>query len=128
MTETSRNREARAKTCTWDKITSHDLESDYSPLFRLHLAYCAQFWAPQWKKKDFDKLEQIKEKTINGARGKDAPGVASQLCLFSLQLRQEHNGHSQLLNRELQGTRVTIFSQVHYRKVRGNQKVQKRSF
>lgn len=80
-------------------------------------------------KKDFDKLEQIKEKTINGARGEDAPGVASQLCLFSsLQLRQEHNGHSQLLNRELQGTRVTIFSEVHYRKVRDNQKVQKRSF
>lgn len=105
----------------------NDLESDYSSLFRLHLAHYAQFWAPGGKK-DFDKLEQIEEKTINRARGKDVLGVPSQLCLLSLQLRQQHNGHSQLLNRELQGTRVPIFSEVHYRKVRDNQKLQKRSF
>lgn len=37
-------------------------------------------------RKDLDKLEQIKEKTINEARGKDAPGVA-------VLVRQEHNGH-----------------------------------
>lgn len=35
---------------------------------------------------------------------------------------------SQLLSRELQGIRVTIFSEVHYRKVRDNQKLQKRRF
>lgn len=49
----------------------HTVEGDYSPLFRSYLAYCAKFWAPQ-KKEDFDKLEQIKQETIKGPKGKDA--------------------------------------------------------
>lgn len=52
-----------------------------------------------------------------------------ELCLFSLKLRQEHNCHSQLLNKSLTQNTGIIFSKAPYGKMRGNdQNLQKRNF
>jgi len=53
LTKTSRN--SKGKNLPLGQNNHHDVEGDYSPLFRPCLAYCAQFWASQLE--DFAKLE-----------------------------------------------------------------------